>query len=58
MNPTTKLWTGVALIVAGTAVVFGLSGLEGQLLAAVAAVASVAALAAGTLLTGLADEDV
>lgn len=58
MNPTTKLGVGIALLAAGTAIVFGLSAMEGTLLVATAAVVSVAALTAGTLLTGLTDESV
>lgn len=58
MNPKTKLGVGIALLVAGTAVVFGLSVIEGTLLVAAAAVVSVAALTAGTLLTGLTNESV
>ena len=58
MNSKTKLGVGFGLLVAGAAIIFGLSAVEGTLLVATAAVISVAALTAGTLLTGLANESV
>lgn len=57
MDAKAKTWTGAALLVVGTVLVFGLSAVDGTLVA-LAAVASVAALTAGTLLTGTADEAV
>lgn len=58
MDAKRKLWVGGALLAVGTALVFGLSAVDGMLLVALGAVASVAALTAGTLLAGTAEESV
>lgn len=58
MDSRTRLLAGIALLVVGTVVVFGLVTTDRMLLAALAAVVSVVALTAGTLLTGTTEEQV